>query len=225
MRYERGTSASVALLSGAVIQCSPVLVAANPLTPSVDMRHVSGHLLLGYTLIALAFATFLCDLTGRLDWTPQERDRFVTSRISLPLTLIAPTALGLWLTDNQDLVYPVIACTYLWMLAHIYRLLLIIRATDNRATLVATLYLIGFTFAVGATAARLTLGYNLTSCWAWRLGTICALFVMLGSTVSWVRKRRYMNAHMWRTIRREKPLKRRGVPVPRCQFTADSADA
>jgi hypothetical protein len=210
VRWEASTTATGLLMCMALLLLSPHMVAALPWVPDVmEESHFYPHVVAGHILLATSFALFLYDLAGRMDWTAEQKHRFVTLRITAPATVLLPTLIGAYVTSQEQYVYPVVYLTYLWTLAHIAWLLNIVRITDRRTPQIVHTYLGAVAFAAAAIHARFFTEMTITSCWGWRLATIGAILLMIGSTVSWVRKYRFIKGHMWSRIGKEKRLKRK----------------
>ncbi|QXO14276.1 hypothetical protein SEA_CHASER_36 [Mycobacterium phage Chaser] len=210
VRWEAGTTLTGALMCGALILLSPNLVAFNPFIPdALESGRVYPQVMAGYLVLMLAYGTFLYDLAGRMDWTELQKRRYITRRISLPTTVALPTAVGAWITGNHWLIFPMVLIGYVWLLSHICYLLWCIRTSDQRAHMVIDIYMAAFALCVLAWSSRYIVSLSITSNWGWRLATVGAILLMVGSAISWGRKLRYMKAHMWRAVRRQKPLKRK----------------
>ncbi|WP_133066871.1 hypothetical protein [Mycolicibacterium sphagni] len=212
VRWEAATTLTGALMCAALILGSPHLVAFNPTLPDeMTEAHLHPQVIAGHILLCIAYATFLHDLAGRMQWTPRQRRRFVTLRITLPYTVFLPILIGSYITGYEQLCYPVILITYVGTLANICWLLLCIRVTDQRAPHIINTYIAAFTFAVVAAGIRYLTDISIVNCWEWRFATLSAILLMVASTLSWIRKQRYLKAHLWRRVRLEKPIKRRAV--------------
>ncbi|QFG10269.1 hypothetical protein J4U00_gp038 [Mycobacterium phage DyoEdafos] len=209
VRWETGTTLTGALMCAALILLSPNLVAFNPFLPdALESGRVYPQVMAGYLVLMLAYGTFLYDLAGRMDWDESQKHRYITRRISLPTTIALPTAVGAWITGSHWLVFPMVLIGYVWLLSHICWLLWCIRTSDRRSHLVIDVYMVAFALCGLAWSSRYIVSLSITTNWGWRLATVGAILLMVGSTLSWRRKLRYMKAHMWRAVRRQKPLKR-----------------
>ncbi|AXH67844.1 hypothetical protein J4T99_gp038 [Mycobacterium phage Bromden] len=217
IRWETGATLTGALMCVALVLLSPNLIALNPFIPdSLDGGNVYPQLMAGHIVLMAAYATFLTDLAARMDWTGEKKHWYIASRISIPSTVAVPTLLGAWVTGDQWVVYPIVFVGYIWLLSNVCWLLWCIRTSDSRSHLVVDVYMIAFALAILAWSSRYVVSLSLTNNWGWRLATIGAILLMLGSAFSWRRKLRYMKAHVWRTIRRQKPLKRKAkAPAPK----------
>ncbi|WP_124713005.1 hypothetical protein [Mycolicibacterium nivoides] len=216
VRWEVGTTASAALTLTALILLSPWLGVLNPLAPNTfTYSYLPAQFLIGHIALICAHAVFLSDLISRMTWTRRYKVARLNAHVSLPLTVVLPTVVGLWLTGSHAVITPLVAVIYVWLLANTYWLFWCIRTSDPRTPLIVNLYLIATGIALTAPVLS-TIGLA-EGRWPWRITVVAAIVGYATMSLSWTRKQRHLKAHVWKRIRAQKPLKRktRKAPAPK----------
>lgn len=210
-QWEAATTHAVWMICVGLILSSPHLIVLNPLLPNeFDSDTWYLQVFLGHALMALAAYLYTYDLAGRIDWTPSQRNRFLTSRIVFPSTILTPTTIGAVVCGMNELLTCIVVASLLWALTNNFYLLWIIRRSDNRANCVVNLYLVCVALGVVGLAARLILirhgGISLQMMPTWRCLVLADLVFTVGATIAWLRKTRWLKCDMWKRIGTGRPL-------------------
>ncbi|ASR87076.1 hypothetical protein J4T94_gp037 [Mycobacterium phage Krypton555] len=164
--------------------------------------------IIGDGFILMGMAAFLYALASRLDYDDDERMRWVTRNITLPVTIISPTLIGVFyspLCDDRE-VDALLTAAFAWWIFQIGRLLVIIYTTDPRSRGIMRAYLTCCALALLAGAQRI-LGVAYNSDYdrhAWGLTALAACGFGITSAISWQLKQRHMKTGLWKKVRRGK---------------------
>ncbi|ALA48455.1 hypothetical protein AVU99_gp037 [Mycobacterium phage Lolly9] len=180
--------------------------------------------IIGDGFVLMGMAAFLYSLASRLDYDEDERMRWVTRNITLPVTLISPTLIGAFYTLSDRVVDALLTAAFGWWIFQIGRLLMIIKLTDPRSRGIMRAYL-GCCFVALLAGAERILGvlYNIDYArHAWGLTALAACGFGITSAISWRLKQRHMKTGLWKKVRRGKAtyadvLKTRKQPKPQLE--------